>query len=143
MSLPQVSLCFPGHARQALERYREIFGGEVGINTFADFGRSDGPEDAVAFGMLKGEVTLFAFDAGDEETAPRPMEGCLLTILGDDPARYTGWFTALSEGGDVIDALQRRPWGDYDGTVRDRFGVMWLIGYSGGAQGAAEGGLDG
>lgn len=29
----------------------------------------------------------------------------------------------------MIDALQKRPWGDYDGTVIDRYGIRWLIGF--------------
>jgi PhnB protein len=42
-----------------------------------------------------------------------------------------GWFACLSEGGTVVDDLQRRPWGAYDGQVIDRYGVHWLIGFEG------------
>lgn len=45
------------------------------------------------------------------------------------------WFDALAEGGTVVDALQQRPWGDWDGTVRDAFGVTWLIGFEASALG--------
>ncbi len=44
-----------------------------------------------------------------------------------------GWFDDLASDGAVIDPLQERPWGDWDGTVRDAFGVTWLIGFEAGA----------
>ena len=31
----------------------------------------------------------------------------------------------------AVAQLQERPWGAHDGTVTDRFGVTWLIGYEG------------
>ncbi|APZ35534.1 hypothetical protein [Microbacterium aurum] len=34
-------------------------------------------------------------------------------------------------GGELVDPLALKPWGDHDGQVRDRFGVTWLIGYQG------------
>jgi PhnB protein len=35
----------------------------------------------------------------------------------------------LSDGGRVVDDLQKRAWGASDGQVIDRFGVHWLIGF--------------
>lgn len=126
-------LILPGTARPALEFYRDLFGGEAGMNTFAEFGREDGPGEYIAHGMLSGgPVTLFASDAGPGETALR-VEGLLFALLGTaEPAELERWFAVLAETGTVIDPLQERPWGAHDGTVTDRFGVTWLIGYEGG-----------
>lgn len=124
-------LTFPGTARQALTFYQGVFGGDLVLNTLADFGREDGPADAIAHGMLQGPVELFASDAGADDRALR-LEGVLFALLGTaEPATLEAWFTALSDGGRDIDALQLRPWGDHDGQVTDRFGVRWLIGYQG------------
>lgn len=41
------------------------------------------------------------------------------------------WFAKLSEGGPVVDDLQRRPWGTSDGQVIDQFGLHWLLGFEG------------
>jgi PhnB protein len=124
-------LSFPGTARQALTFYRDVFGGELVLNTLADFGRDDGPADAIAHGMLQGPVELFASDAAAGEPSLR-LEGVLFSLLGTaEPATLEEWFTALSDGGADIDALQLRPWGDHDGQVTDQFGVRWLIGYQG------------
>ena len=124
-------LSFPGTARQALTFYQEVFGGELELNTLGDFGREDGPADAIAHGMLQGPVELFASDAGANDPSLR-LEGVRFSLLGTaEPATLEAWFAALSKGGVDIDPLQRRPWGDHDGQVTDRFGVRWLIGYQG------------
>jgi PhnB protein len=122
-------LSFDGRARDALEFYRGVFGGDVLLNTYEEFSRTDGPADAIAHGMLRGPVEIFAADAGRDEK-PLQLEGVLFALLGtaDGPTLET-WFSSLSDGGTVVDPLQRRPWGAHDGQVADRFGVTWLVGY--------------
>ncbi|HAS32200.1 MAG: VOC family protein [Microbacterium sp.] len=123
--------CFPGNARQALERYARIFGGDLDLHTYAAFGRTDGPEDDIAHGMLTGPVTVFACDAGADEDGFHSV-GLFLSLLDAAPVDdLRRWFAELSAGGRVIDPLQKRAWGDWDGQVRDAFGVTWLIGFSG------------
>lgn len=124
-------LSFDGTARVALEHYREVFGGELTLHTYAEFGRDDGAADRIAHGVLAGPVDLFASDAAPGE-ATLALRGILFSLLGAaDPATLEGWFTALARTGEVIDPLALKPWGDHDGQVRDRFGVTWLIGYQG------------
>jgi PhnB protein len=120
---------FPGTAREALEFYASVFGGELVLNQYSDFGRTDGPAEAIAHGMLQGPVELFAADAGPGE-ASLSLQGIHFALLGTaDPETLHRWFDALAVGASKIDDLQQRPWGDFDGTVTDRFGVTWLIGY--------------
>jgi len=129
-------LNLPGTAREALTFYGAVFGGTTTVHTFAEMGRDDGPGDAVGHGYLAdGPVTLFASDvAGDEP--PFGCQGLMLALLGTaSPATLRTWFARLGERGRVVDDLQRRPWGDYDGQVVDRFGVHWLIGFQGDAEG--------
>ena len=124
-------LSLPGTARQALTFYQQVFGGELQLHTLADFGRDDGPPDAIAHGMLRGAVELFASDAAPGESGLH-VRGLLFSLLGaSDPGTLESWFAALCDGGTEVDALQARPWGDHDGQVTDRFGVRWLIGYQG------------
>lgn len=132
MTGPTPYLLLPGTARRALTFYHEVFGGELVLNSFADFRRDDGPEDAIAHGMLQGgAVELFASDAGTGEPSMR-LQGVLFSLLGaTDSDTLEAWFAALCDGGSDIDPLQLRPWGDHDGQVTDRFGVRWLIGYQG------------
>lgn len=129
MVAPVPYLHFDGVAEDALRFYQSVFGGELTLHTLADFERDDGPGDAIAHGILTGPVDLFGADAvGDDR--PVAVEGMMLSLLGTAaPETLESWFRALSDGGVVVDALQERPWGASDGTVCDRFGLTWLIGY--------------
>jgi PhnB protein len=132
MTAPTPYLHLPGSAREALTFYAGVFGCGLTAHSFAEFGRTDGPADAVAHGYLvDGPVALFAADvAGDQPSFT--TSGLLFSLLGTaDPATLRGWFTGLADGGRVVDDLQRRPWGASDGQVVDRFGVPWLIGFEG------------
>ncbi|WP_105030284.1 VOC family protein [Arthrobacter ruber] len=129
MAAPLVYISFPGTARAALGFYAEVFGGELSLHSYEDFGRTDGPPAAVAHGVLDGVVALAGADAAAEEPAVR-VEGLKLALLGTaPPAVLHGWFEKLSAGGSVLDPLAPKPWGASDGQVVDRFGLCWLIGY--------------
>ncbi|MBB3678143.1 VOC family protein [Modestobacter versicolor] len=132
MTAPTPYLHLPGTARDALSFYGAVFGCGVTVHSFADFGRTDGPAEAVAHGQLvDGPVALNAADvAGDQ--APLRCEGLMFSLLGTaDPATLRSWFTGLAAGGRVVEDLQQRPWGASDGQVVDRFGVHWLVGFEG------------
>jgi PhnB protein len=129
MSAPEPYLNFPGTAREALTFYQEVFGGELILATFGDFGREDGPVDAIAHGILRGPVSLFGSDAvGGEE--PFRSSGLMFSLLGTTSATgLRSWFNALGEGGTIREELQARPWGAWDGQVVDRYGLHWLVGF--------------
>lgn len=129
MTYPTPYFLFPGTAREAMEFYRDTFGGELQLFSLADFGRTDGPADAIAHSELNGPVTVQAADAAGDEDA-LVMTGMHLSILGTEPALLTDWFDKLAASGRVIDPLER-PWGDHDGQVVDAYGVRWLIGFKG------------
>lgn len=126
---PTPYLLLPGTARVTLARWQQVFGGELRIASYGDFARTDGPPQAVAHGELVGPVRLAAADAGPGDE-PFSASGVLFALLGTaGPDVLRRWFADLSTDGTVVDALQERPWGDWDGTVRDAFGVTWLIGF--------------
>lgn len=129
MTSQALYLWFPGNADAALRWYNEVFGGDLELHTYAEFGRHDGPHDAIAHGSLSGPVQLFAADAAGDEDAV-DMRGVSVALLGvADPATLTTWFDKLAAGGRVLDPLQQRAWGAHDGQVQDQFGVRWLIGF--------------
>jgi PhnB protein len=132
MTGPTVYLKLPGNAGEVLCFYADVFGGEAQLHTFADFGRTDGPADAVAHGILTGgPVALFAADVAGDEAAFR-SEGVMLSLLGTaPPGTLRTWFRRLAEGGRVVRELEEQAWGASDGEVVDRFGVWWLLGFEG------------
>ena len=127
---PAPYLHFPGTAREALTFYAHVFGGSVTLHTFGDFGRTDGPAEAIAHGYLDDSpVQLFAADIAGDQLALH-CEGLMLSLLGTaDAPTLKDWFSRLTEGGTVVDDLQVRPWGATDGQVIDRYGLHWLIGF--------------
>ena len=129
MTAPQLYVNFPGTAREALEFYAQIFGGELSLYTYAEFSRTDGPANAIAHGVLSGMVSLGGSDAADGEKTVA-MEGAMLSLLGTaDPEVLHEWFDKLADGGRILDPLAPKPWGASDGQVIDRHGLHWLIGY--------------
>src|SRR3954452_23820023 len=130
MTAPTPYLRFDGVARDALTFYGAVFGSAVQLHTYEEFSRTDGPPDAIAHGYLvDGPVTLFAADAAGDEPS-FSCEGMMLSLLGTAPASVLReWFSGLADGGRVVDDLQERPWGAWDGQVVDRFGLSWLIGF--------------
>ena len=122
-----------GEAREALERYQSIFGGELELHA-GDTMRPDGSAALVQHGILVGPVRLYGADAEPGDSA-LPMQGLHLALLGAaEPATLHEWFDALADGGEVIAPLEARPWGASDGQLVDRYGVRWLIGYEHEAQ---------
>jgi PhnB protein len=128
-------LGFRDDARQALEFYQSVFGGDLRIGTFAEMGADGDPADAdkVMHGQLettRGYV-LMASDTpasmGRSET-----NNISLSVSGDadDAEDLRGYFTALSAGGTVLEPLTPAPWGDEFGMVTDRFGITWLVNVS-------------
>ncbi|WP_026552474.1 VOC family protein [Arthrobacter sp. H20] len=129
MTGPQMYVFFPGTAREALNFYADVFGGELSLRTYQDFGRSDGPPEAVAHGTLSGVVALAGSDAAGGQTTIK-LEGIMLSLLGTaEPAILHEWFDKLSVDGSVLDPLSPKPWGASDGQVVDRHGLHWLVGY--------------
>lgn len=126
---PQIYVSFPGTARAALTFYAALFGGDLTLHTYEDFGRTNGPADAIAHGTLDGPVSLGGADAATGEPTLQ-VEGLMLSLLGTaEPAVLHDWFDQLAADGDVVDPLGPKPWGASDGQVVDRWGLHWLIGY--------------
>jgi PhnB protein len=127
---PTPYMFFAGTARDALSFYAQVFGGAALLHSFAEFDRTDGPGDAIAHGSLvDGPVSLFAADVAGDQPA-FSAQGVMMSLLGTaDSATLRSWFAALADGGVILDDLQERPWGAFDGQVIDRFGVHWLIGF--------------
>ncbi|GAB1691605.1 VOC family protein [Krasilnikovia sp. M28-CT-15] len=124
-------LTFAGNAREAMEFYHDVFGGNLTVNTFGEFGSPDPAiADKVMHAMLEtdGGYTLMASD-----TAPgmdfNPGNTITVSLSGDDEALRRHW-ERLAEGGTVAMPLEKQMWGDEFGMCTDRFGVAWMVNIS-------------
>jgi PhnB protein len=124
---------FDGSAREALEFYQSVFGGELTTSTFGEFGAGHGGDDdnKLMHGQLEtpSGYTLMASDT-PQGMPYNPGENVMVSLSGDDDD-LREHFAKLSEGGKVTVPLEKQMWGDEFGQLIDRFGVSWLVNISG------------
>ena len=125
-------LSFPDTARQALEFYRGVFGGDLVLSTFGESGVADGPAaDKIMHGQLETPAG-YTLMASDTPPGMEYSEGSALSISlsGDDGDELRRYFAELSEGGTVTMPLEKQMWGDEFGMCLDRFGIVWMVNVS-------------
>lgn len=127
-------LSFQTEARQALELYQSVLGGELAISTFGEMpGMSENPSDndLVMHGQLDapGGLTIMAADTGSMMPYVAPTSGITVALTGgpDDHEYIAAACQRLAEGGQVTVPFEKAPWGDYYGQVDDRFGISWMF----------------
>ena len=122
-------LSFAEHAREAMEFYKGVFGGNLTLSTYGEYGPPDAPgADRIMHGMLEtdGGLTLMGADnpAGEEHN---PGNNITVSLSGEDTNELRGYWEKLSEGGTVSVPLEKQMWGDEFGVLVDRFGVPWMV----------------
>ena len=125
-------LNFNGNARQALEFYATVFGGQPTLSTFADFGAKDSPDaDRIMHGALETDAgySIMAADV-TSDMEYHSMAGCSISISGDDADNLHGYWDKLSAGGTTTMPMSKQVWGDEFGMCVDQFGVPWLVNIS-------------
>ena len=88
-------LSFRDTARQAIEFYHSVFGGELTINTFAEFHASEDPaeQDKVMHSMLETPdgLVLMAADTPNSMEYTQPV-GVSVSLSGDDEGALRGYW---------------------------------------------------
>ncbi|MGW0095882.1 VOC family protein [Streptomyces sp. NPDC003328] len=121
-------LMFAGDARQALEFYKEVFGGTLVLNTYGEASQPDtSMTDKIMHGMLEtpSNYTLMAADTPAGEH--KPGNAYSVSLSGDDDAELRGYWEKLSDGATVAVPLDKQMWGDVFGMCTDRFGITWMV----------------
>ena len=123
-------LNFSGDTRDAMEFYRQVFGGELEVMTFSDLPGTPAPpgyEDKVMHAALRADdVTLMASE-GQPGSQVTVGDNVQLSLSGTDEKKLSTYFSDLSDGGRIRVPLGPQPWGDTFGMVTDRFGVHWMV----------------
>lgn len=131
-------LNFNGNTEEAFEFYKFVFGGEFSsLVRFKDMpmaGVTIPEADAgkiMHISLPIGENTLMGTDSL-ESLGMKLNQGNNVYIFvapgsKDEADRIFG---ALSAGGEIEMPMADQPWGDYFGSFRDKFGVLWMINFS-------------
>ncbi|MFI6764975.1 VOC family protein [Streptomyces sp. NPDC050355] len=126
-------ISFAGVAKEAMEFYKEVLGGDLAVHTYGDFGSETPPgyADKIMHGMLEtpSGFTLMGADnpPGMEH---RPGNNISMSLSGDDADELRGYWDKLSDGGTVSVPLEKQMWGDVFGMCTDKFGITWMVNVS-------------
>lgn len=135
-------LNFDGNCDEAFQHYKNVFQAEYvgpGVMRFGDVPDQEGmtiPEE------LKNRVMHVAIKVGNDilmgsDTMPgmqsRPFQigdNSYISIHPDSREEADRLFAELSNGGEVEMPMEDQFWGDYYGSLRDKFGTSWMINYN-------------
>ena len=122
-------ISFRNNARQAMEFYKDVFGGTLTLNTFGEYGDPNAPgADGIMHGQLNADSGFTLMGA---DTPPgletNPGDNITISLSGDDEQELRGYWDKLSQGGTVTVPLEKQMWGDLFGQCTDQFGIPWMV----------------
>ncbi len=129
-----------GQAREAMEFYQSVLGGELNVMTFADMGgtaasvaEAEGESDWVMHAALSVSDSVLLMGADHPTHVPGEPQSREVSISGpaEDGDTLRAWWSGLSEGATVHEQLAPAPWGDSFGMLTDKYGVDWLVNIAG------------
>jgi PhnB protein len=122
-------ITFNGNAREAMEFYHSILGGDLAVNTFGEFGN---PDPAVADKVMHAMITSpkgYMLMASD--TAPgmpyTPGNTMSISLSGDPGEGLEDIWDKLADGGSVQVPFEKQMWGDVFGMLTDKYGIQWMV----------------
>jgi PhnB protein len=128
-------ISFRDNAREAMEFYRSVFGGELALSTFGEGGgaAAGSPDaDKIMHAMLETDrgFTLMGADTpqGMEHSAGSAIA---ISLSGDDADELRRYWEKLSSAGSVTMPLEKQVWGDEFGMCTDQFGIGWMVNIAG------------
>lgn len=133
-------LNFAGRTEEAFRFYAKVLGGKLGeIHRFGSMPQDSGFELSADQKNLVMHVGLELPDgqmlmASDilEGMGPARVEGnnVSLSVHPDSRQDADRIFNGLAESGTVTMPIADQFWGDYFGSLIDRFGISWMVNYS-------------
>jgi PhnB protein len=134
-------LNFRGQTEEAFRFYHSVFGGgEPSFVRYRDMGMGgaeDRDADLVAHVSLPigAGTLLMGSDVSDAGAGGFQVGNNVQIYLGaEDADEARRLFEALSAGGQVTMPLERTAWAELFGSWVDRFGVHWMVDYTGEVQ---------
>ena len=127
-------ISFRDTAKQALEFYHSVLGGELTVSTFGEMHASEDPaeQDKVMHGQVTSSTGLILMAADTPNSMEyTPGQNIAVSLSGDDEAELRGYWDKLVDGATITAPLMQAPWGDTFGMLQDKFGINWLVNVAG------------
>ncbi len=139
MSKLNMYLNFPGNAEQAFNFYCCVFGGQFSsVVRFKDMPMQGTkiPEGDLAKIMhialpIGSNDVLMASDALESlGQTLTPGNNVYLSFQASTKEEADKIFGGLAADGTIEMPLADQVWGDYYGSLKDRFGILWMVSYA-------------
>jgi PhnB protein len=120
---------FQGQAREAMEFYHQVLGGNLDLRIVNEQGVSKpaGPGDRISNARLEADGALIVASDGHPDYPAKVGDNMAIALGGPDKDRLTRIFNDLAEGGGIQMPLAKQPWGAEVGWLRDKFGINWTV----------------
>ena len=124
-------LTFQGNAREAMEFYHSVFGGQLNVDTFGQYGGApDGlSDDGVMHAQLETD-SGFVLMASDAPGDAASQGGSISVSLSGTDGELRDYWEKLSTDGNVTVQFEKQMWGDEFGMCVDPFGIAWMVNIS-------------
>ncbi|CAN5583243.1 VOC family protein [soil metagenome] len=131
-------LNFAGNTEEAFNFYKSVFGGEfTGIIRFKDMPMEgvsiphQDQEKIMHISLPLGNGTILMATDALESMGQKLIVGNNSYILLSPESKEEAdrLFNDLSAGGTVEMPMGDVPWGDYYGSLKDKFGIHWMVDY--------------
>ncbi|MCC2593702.1 VOC family protein [Tessaracoccus sp. OS52] len=127
-------LQFDGDAREAMEFYHSVFGGELTMTTFGE-GMGDTADAESASRIMHASLYVepgFHLMASDTAPGMPPARNGVYSLSSDgtnaaDDEPLRGYWEKLAADGAIDMPMEVAPWGDAFGQVTDKFGISWFV----------------
>jgi PhnB protein len=120
---------FQGRAREAMEFYHKVLGGNLDLQTLNEQGvsRQAGPGDRIMHARLDADGALILASDGHPSYPAKVGEDMGIALSGTDKDQLTKIFNDLAEGGKIKMPPAEQPWGAEVGWLTDKFGMNWMV----------------
>ncbi|KQU36554.1 MULTISPECIES: glyoxalase/bleomycin resistance/extradiol dioxygenase family protein [unclassified Rhodococcus (in: high G+C Gram-positive bacteria)] len=120
-----------GNAREALEFYQSVFGGELVAFPYGDTESGQGPtqSEQIAWGEVStpGGFRVMAYDIQDSLPYNAGENAFYSALRSHDADEITAAFEGLSPGATVLVPLGPVGFSPLYGKLVDKFGVVWIL----------------
>jgi len=138
MTVVNVYLNFAGNTEEAFNFYKSVFGGELTqVVRFKDM-----PMEGVTIpkeeenkimhvGLPIGRDQVLMATDTLESMGQKLVKGnnVYISVHPESKEEADRIFKGLSAGGEVEMPMADQIWGDYYGSLKDKFGVQWMVNY--------------